>query len=202
MNETTLTAVGIAVAVVVTPLAVGTVTPFSAGPTMSVTQDGEPVVEIQRFSVESMTVRNVTATDVVVRELTVRQAGERENVTLENVSLQQFDVQRAELSDVRFADAVLRGEGLLSDFGVHYARDSNVTNESRQSLSVENRTFDAVVVERLVVGNATGLNVSAPAETAENVSVEPSEADLVVRNASVESVRSVRASAGNETSEP
>lgn len=201
MKNTALAAVGIAVAVVLAPLAVGTVTPFAAGPTMSVTQDGEPVVEIQQFAVESMTLRNVTATTATVGELTVRQAGERENVTLENVSVRGVTFQRAELSDVRFRDAVLREEGLLTDFGVHYARDSNVTNESRQRLTVENRTLDAVVVEQLVVENATDLNVSVAAGTTENVSVESSEADFVVRSATVESASSVRATDGNETNE-
>jgi hypothetical protein len=74
-----------------------------------------------------------------------------------------------------------------------------VTNASRQQLSVQDRTFDGVVIERLAVGNATGLNVSVPADATENVSADASVADLVIEGVNVSSVESVTASTGTET---
>lgn len=209
----TLVVVGMALALAVaTPLAAGIPIPAAQDATVSSAQESatgqedvriraqdEPTVEIHSFSAESMTLRNVTATDVLVRELTVRQLGQRENVTLRNVSLQRVVVERAELTTVRFQSLVLRGEDLLTDFGVHYARGTNVTNESRQHLRIQNRTLDGVVIESLTVQNASGLNLPSSAVAEGDGSINESAAALVVGNASASAVQSFDASFGNET---
>lgn len=199
--------VGIVLAVVVTPLGAGVAVPVGQNQDrvlVGQTEAGSSIAQengtrVQQFSVESATLRNVTATDVVVRELTVRRTSQRRNVTLRNVTVERLTVRRASVSDARVLDAVIRDEELLSEFGFHYARGTNVTNESRQSVSIQNRTLDGVLIERLAIRNAAGLNVSAPTNATSEASLVASEADLVIGNADVRSVASVRGFGGNRT---
>jgi hypothetical protein len=120
-------------------------------------------------------------------------------VTLQNVSLRRVTVDEARLSGVALRGAVVRSRELLSDFGVPSVAGATIPNASRQRLSVSNRTFDGVVVRRLTVENATGLNVSAPASATANLSVNSSTADFVVERATVSSVESATAASPNAT---
>lgn len=193
MSRAKLTALAVVVlAVVAAPaLAMATDAPRA--------QEQGQSVEVEQVSVEQLTLRNVTATDVVVRELTVRRMGDRENVTMENVSAQRVTVRRATLTAVQLRDVVVRDRRLVSALGFGYAQGGNVTNESRASVLIRNRTLDGVVVDSLTVESVRGLNVSGtPSETA----VDVANADLVVGNATVDAARSVRLLVGNRSDAP
>lgn len=198
-------------------IALGVVTPLAAGVTVPAAQadrparsqasvhaqtQGEPTVQIQNFSADTVSLTNVTATDVVVRELTVRQSGQRRNVTLQNVSVPRVTIERMQLSEVRLRNVTVRSESLLSDFGVYYARGANVTNASRQQISLRNRTIRGVVIQHLTVEDASALDLAPPANVTGDVSANASTANFVVGNATVGSVESLQVSVGNGTAAP
>ena len=138
-------------------------------------------------------------TDTTVREVEGPRPGRWVIEVLDPCPSRSDNGGAADLFGVEPREAVLREKALLDDLGVPYARGADVTNASRQQLSVQDRTFDGIVIERLAVGNATGLNVSVPADATENASADASAADLVIEEANVSSVEEMTASTGTET---
>lgn len=183
-------------------LAVTGTTPSAREGTSPSVQDEGDQVTVQRFSVETLRLRNVTITDAVVRNLTVRnlqtENGTRENVTLRNVSAQRIHVERAELLDVTFENMTIQNRQLLTNFGFTYARGGNVTNESRAQVAITNRTLSGVLVENLVVQNASEVNIEANA-TRGDVTVDRTQADFTAGEMVVESIQSFEGFSGNAT---
>lgn len=163
------------------------------------TQDDGASVEVRNLTAESVTLRNVTATDVVVRELTVLRTNQRRNVTLRNVSLQRVVVERANVSEVRLGNATIRSRRLLSQLGIPAVAGVTVANRSVGRISVSNRTVDGVIIEHLTVHDASGLNLSVPANVTGNASVNASSPEVTVGDVSVDAVRSFRVSFRNRT---